>query len=344
MLRRNFLGAAAATATAATALPLAPARAQQPLPNLSWRPERPVTLIVPWAAGGSTDQMARIVAAELETAIGQRFVVVNQPGASGSIGTRNALEAPKDGLTWAAGAAVDVGCYKVLGLLDTMLADWHLFLAVANVNIVTANPNAGYRDFGQLLEAFKARGQNIAVSTAGVSSAGHNFMEAIRAATGIQYRHATYDGGNPAMIANTSGETPVGAVLLVEAAEMIKARRLIPLAVQSENPVTLAGYGEIPSIRRWIPNIPAPLNYFGIWAPKGVPQPAIDTMERVWRERIANSQRLKDYAAQRAALFTPLSGQQAQEEAWKMVRQTAWLYFDGGKARVSPDTLGIQRL
>ncbi|GGG35702.1 hypothetical protein GCM10010964_24480 [Caldovatus sediminis] len=341
MQRREFLAATAAAALAGTA----PVRAgAQPLPNLPWRPERPVTIIVPWAAGGSTDQMARIVAAELENAIGQRFVVVNQPGASGSIGTRNALEAPRDGLTWAAGAAVDVGCYKVLGLLDTELKDWHLFLAVANVNIVVANPNSGFRDFGQLLEALKARGQSIGVSTAGVSSAGHNFMEAIRAATGIQYRHATYDGGAPATVAAVSGEVPVGAVLLVEAAEMIKARRLIPLAVQAEQPVTLAGYGEIPSIRRWIPDIPAPLNYFGIWVPKGVPEPVVQTMSRVWEERIANSQRLKDYAAQRAALFTPLHGQQAYDEAWKMVRQTAWLYYDGGKARISPDTVGIQRL
>jgi tripartite-type tricarboxylate transporter receptor subunit TctC len=335
MQRRHLLGAT----TAALALPSI-GRAQ----SYPWKPDRPVSLIVPWAAGGSTDQMARLVASELEAAIGQRFIVVNQPGASGSIGTRNALEAPKDGLTWAAGAAVDLGCYKVLGLLDTMLADWNLFFAVANVNTICANPASGYRDFGQFLEALKTRGQSIPVSTAGVSSAGHNFMEAIRAATNIQYRHATYDGGNPATIAVVSGEVPAGAMLMVEAAEMIKARRLIPLAVQSEQPVTLAGFGEIPPITRWLPNVPAPLNYFGIWAPKGIPQPAVDTMSQVWREKIANSQRLKTYAAERAALFTPLHGQEAQDEAWKMVRQTAWLYFDGGKARVSPDTLGIQRL
>jgi tripartite-type tricarboxylate transporter receptor subunit TctC len=332
--RRTLIAATAATLAMPAAL-----RAQA-----GWRPDRPVTLIVPWAAGGSTDQMARIVAAELEAALGQRFVVVNQPGASGSIGTRNALEAPKDGMTWAAGAAVDVGCYKVLGLLDTMLADWNLFFAVANVNILVANPQAGIRDFGAALEAFRSRGQGIAVATAGVSSAGHNMMSAVRAATNIQYRHATYDGGNPAMIATVSGETPMGAVLLVEAAEMIRARRLIPLAVQAEQPVTLQGHGEIPSVRRWLPDMPAPLNYFGIWCPKGVPQNVVDTVAQVWREKIRDSQRLKDYATQRAALFTPISGQEAQDEAWKMVRQTAWLYFDGGTAKVSPDTLGIQRL
>jgi tripartite-type tricarboxylate transporter receptor subunit TctC len=335
MKRRHLLGAATAT----LALPSIGHAQAYP-----WKPERPVSLIVPWAAGGSTDQMARLVAAELEAAIGQRFIVVNQPGASGSIGTRNALEAAKDGLTWAAGAAVDLGCYKVLGLLDTMLADWNLYFAVANVNTLCANPSAGYRDFSQFLEALKARGSSIAISTAGVSSAGHNFMEAIRGAANIQYRHATYDGGNPATIAVVSGEVPAGAMLMVEAAEMIKARRLVPLAVQSEKPVTLAGFGEIPPITRWLPSVPAPLNYFGIWAPKGVPQPVADTMSQVWREKIANSQRLKTYAAERAAIFTPLHGQEAQDEAWKMVRQTAWLYFDGGKARVSPDTLGIQRL
>lgn len=336
MRRREFLGAAAA----AVAMPAARASAQ----SYPWKPDRPVTVIVPWAAGGSTDQMARIAAAEMEEALGQRFVVVNQPGASGSIGTRNALEAPKDGLTWAAGAAVDVGCYKVLGLLDTELKDWHLYFAVANVNIIAANPASPYKDFGRFLEALKARGQGVPVATAGVSSAGHNFMEAVRAASGVQYRHATYDGGNPATIAAVAGEAPVCAVLLVEAAEMIKARRLIPLAVQSENPVQLAGYGEIPSIHRWLPNVPAPLNYFGLWVPKGVPDAVVQTMNQVWQEKIANSQRLKDYAAQRAALFTPLYGQKAHDEAWKMVRQTAWLYYDGGKAKISPDTVGIARL
>ncbi|HEV7266962.1 MAG TPA: tripartite tricarboxylate transporter substrate binding protein [Falsiroseomonas sp.] len=319
------------------------------MPGLSraqgaWRPDRPVTIIVPWAAGGSTDQMARLVATELESALGQRFVVVNQPGASGSIGTRNALAAEKDGLTWAAGAAVDVGCYKVLGLLDTELKDWNLFFAVANVNILVANPQAGIRDFAGALEALRSRGTGLAVATAGVSSAGHNMMSAIKAATNVDYRHATYDGGNPAMIATVSGETPLGAVLLVEAAEMIRARRLVPLAVQAERPVTLSGHGEIPSVRNWIPNMPAPLNYFGIWCPKGVPQNVVDTVGQVWREKIANSDRMKEYADRRAAVFTPIHGQEAYDEAWKMVRQTAWLYFDGGTAKVNPGTLGIERL
>lgn len=333
MHRRSLLAAAALS------LPAIRAGAQ----TLPWRPERPVTIIVPWAAGGSTDQMARVTAAELEDAFGQRFVIVNQPGASGSIGTRNAMQAAPDGYTWAAGAAVDVGCYRVLGLLDTGLADWNLFLTVANINTVAANPRAGFADFGALLAAMQQR-RDVAIGTAGVSSAGRNMMEAVRAAApNVTYRHATYDGGNPAVLAAVAGEVPAASALLVEMAEMIRGRRLVPLAVQAENPVTLQGFGEIPSVRRWLPNVPTPLNYFGIWAPKAAPAPAVEAMGLVWDSRIRNSAKLKDYADQRAALFTPIHGQAAQTAAWAMVQQTAWLYHDAGLSKAAPDTVGIPR-
>ncbi len=336
MKRRSLLAATAGTLAAPHI-----AKAQAAFP---WRPERPVTIIVPWAAGGSTDQMARVVATEIEEALGQRFVVVNQPGASGSIGTRNVLQAAKDGYTWAAGAAVDVGCYRVLGLLDTGIDDWHLFFTVANVNTLSVNPASGFRDFGAFLQALQNR-RDIAVATAGQSSAGRNMMEAIRAAApNVNYRHATYDGGNPAVLAAAAGEVPAVAQLLVEMAEMIRGRRLIPLAVQADGPITLSGFGTIPTVKQWLPNIPTPLNYFGIWAPKGVPDPVVQTMTMVWDQRIRDSRRLKEYAEQRAAVFSPIHGQAARDAAWVMVRQTAWLYHDAGLSRASPDSVGIPRL
>src|SRR3954447_6401665 len=107
MQKRHFLKAVS-LAAAAMAVG-SPAMAQQ------WKPTRPINLIVPWAAGGSTDQVTRVTAAELEKALGQTIVIVNQPGASGSIGTKGALDAPKDGYTWTAGAAQDLGTYQTLG-------------------------------------------------------------------------------------------------------------------------------------------------------------------------------------------------------------------------------------
>jgi tripartite-type tricarboxylate transporter receptor subunit TctC len=312
--------------------------------DYAWKPDRPVNIIVPWAAGGSTDQMARIVATELEAELKQKFIVVNQPGASGSVGTKNAVEAAKDGYTWAAGAASDVGTYRVLGLLDTGLKDWHLFFAVANVTAVAANPNAPFKDFGQLLEALKSGGANVPIATAGLSSAGHNFMESVRAAAKIDYKHVTYDGGNPAVLATVSGETQAVAQLLVEMSEFIKGKRLVPLAVLSEKPVTLEGFGEIAPTTKWLPTMPAPMNYFGIWVAKGTPDNVVKTMTQVWEKKIKNSEALKKYANARSALFAPLYGEEAERESFKMVRYTAWLYFDGGKAKVKPDTLGIPRL
>ncbi len=328
------------TALAAALLAVSPAAAQ----NYSWKPDRPVSIIVPWAAGGSTDQMARLVAAELEAELKQKFIVVNQPGASGSIGTKNALEAAKDGYTWAAGAAVDVGTYKVLGLLDTTLADWRLYFAVANVNVVAVHPSAPFKDFAAFVEALKARGDNIPVATAGLSSAGHNMMESIRANAPIKYKHVTYNGGAPAVLATVGGETQAVAQLLVEMSEHIKAKRLIPLAAQSEKPVKLTGYGEIPPVTKWLPKMPAPLNYFGLWVHKDAPKTVLETMDAVWKNKIAKSERLQKYADDRAALYAPIMGQEAFDESMKMVRYTAWLYHDAGKSKVSPATVGIQRL
>ena len=310
----------------------------------SWKPDRPVNIIVPWAAGGSTDQMARIVASELEAELKQKFIVVNQPGASGSVGTRNALDAAKDGYTWAAGAATDVGTYRVLGLLDTGIKDWHLFFAVANLTAISANPNAPFKDFGQLLDELKKNGANVTIATAGLSSAGHNFMESVKAASKIEYKHVTYDGGNPAVLAAVSGETQAVSQLLVEMTEMIKAKRLVPLAVLSDKPITLEGYGEIAPTTKWLPSMPAPMNYFGIWVPRGAPDNVVKTMSQVWEKKIKTSEALKKYSAARSALFAPLYGDEAERESFKMVRYSAWLYFDAGKAKVSPETLGIPRL
>src|SRR5687767_10211042 len=127
MHKRFLLKAAAAAAlTLGVALPAA----------AQWKPAKPINLIVPWAAGGSTDQVTRVTAAELEKVLGQKIIIVNQPGASGSIGSKNAWEAPRDGYTWAAGAAQDLGAYQALGMLDVPAKDWHLFLTVANISVV----------------------------------------------------------------------------------------------------------------------------------------------------------------------------------------------------------------
>ena len=314
-----------------------------PADAADWKPVRPINLIVPWAAGGSTDQITRLVAGEMEKSLGQTIVIINQPGASGSIGTRSALEATKDGYTWTAGAAQDLGAYQTLGSLDTSIKNWHLFLSVANVQLIGVNPKAPYQSAKELLDAMKAQPGKISVATAGVTSAGHNAMELIAKVTDVKYRHVTYDGGNPAVVATVSGEAEVTTQLAVEQADMIRGKRLRPLATVSDKALELEGYGAIPPLSQTLPGFTAPTNYFGIFIPRGVPDDVIATVGKIWVENISKSEAVKKYATSRGALFAPASGEAAQKAVFPAVQANAWLLFDSGKAKVSPDTVGIPR-
>jgi len=307
-----------------------------------WKPSKPINIIVPWAAGGATDQVTRVAAGELEDALGTKIVVINQPGGAGSIGTMNAMSAPKDGYTWTAGAPKQLGTYPVLGLAGTKLGDFHLYVSVTQVPIVSVNPNSPYKDFQQLLDAMKAN-PGITVATAGNTSSGHIAMEAIVKATGVKYRHVTYDGGNPAVIATVGGETQVTTQLASEQAEMIKAKRLRPLAVVGATPLEIEGFGTIPPITNWVKNVPSVATAFGIAIPKGVPPEVAATVDKVWNERIAKSEKLKAYAKARSVLFTPMAGKVAYDAVWPTVITDSWIINDAGMAKVSPEKLGFPK-
>ncbi len=334
---KRTLVTAVAVALASLALPLS-AHAQA-----TWKPTKPITIIVPWAAGGSTDQVTRVTAAEIEKSLGQKVIIVNQPGASGSIGTKNALEAAKDGYTWTAGAAQDLGTYAVLGMLDTKIGDWALFLNVANVSTLSVNPGTPYKTAPELIDAMKAKPGQISVATAGVNSSGYSAMEAISRATGVKYKHVTYDGGNPAVVATVAGETDSTSQLTVEQAEMIRGKKLRPLAVIGDKAVELDGYGTIEPLTKSVPNLKSPPNYFGIFIPRGVPPEVIATVEKIWQEQMPKSESLKQYATSRGAVFTPIAGADAQKAVAPAISANAWAAVDAGKAKVQPDTLGIAK-
>jgi tripartite-type tricarboxylate transporter receptor subunit TctC len=306
-----------------------------------WKPTKPVTIIVPWSAGGATDQITRLAAAEIEGGLGQKIVIVNQPGGAGSIGTKAAMDAPKDGYTWTAGAAKQLGTYPVLGMINSKLDDFHLFLAVTNVSIVSVNPSTPYQNFPQLLEAMKTK--QVSVGTAGNSSSGHFAMEAISRATGVKYRHVTYDGGNPAVVSTVSGETEVTTQLAPEQAEMIKGKRLRPLAVVADESMTFEGVGTIPPITQFVKDFPKVTTGFGIFIPKGVPPEVVATVEKLWADVIAKSDKVRKYANDKGALFTPLHGKAAYDAVWPTVVSDAYLLQDAGLAKVSPESVGIRR-
>jgi tripartite-type tricarboxylate transporter receptor subunit TctC len=330
---RRALHAAAALAALSLAMPA----------SAEWKPTKPITIIVPWAAGGSTDQVTRVTAGELEKALGGNVVVVNQPGASGSIGTKAALDAQKDGYTWTAGAAKDLGTYIVSGTLDTKIQDWHLYLNVANVEIFSVNPSSPLKDMGEFVKMMKENGDSLSVSTGGVNSSSFAAMEALKGAAGGTYKNVTYDGGNPAVIAAVSGEVMATSQLGAEQAEMIRAKKLRPLAVASDKPLVIEGYGEIPPITNWVKNYPVTANYFGIWAPKGIPAEVVQAMDKAWADHMSKSEALRKYAESKGAAVGAYYGEEAQKRVMPAVQVNAWQMFEGGKAKVKPDTVGIPK-
>jgi tripartite-type tricarboxylate transporter receptor subunit TctC len=311
--------------------------------HAQWKPTKPVTIIVPWAAGGSTDQVTRVAAAEIEKQLGQKVVIVNQPGASGSIGTKSAMEAPKDGYTWAAGAAKDLGTYKVLGMLDTSARDWNMYLTVAHIAVVGVNANSPYKTMKELLDAMKAKPGQVSVATAGVNSSGHAAIEAIARGAGVTYKHITYDGGNPAVVATVAGETELTTQLAAEQTEMIRGKRIRPLAVVGDKPLEIEGYGTVPPLSQFIPGFKDPINYFGIFVPKGVPAEVTATLDKIWAGEFAKSDAVTKYAQNRGAIFAPMAGEDAQKAVFPAIQAYAWTQQAAGKAKVSPDTIGIPK-
>jgi tripartite-type tricarboxylate transporter receptor subunit TctC len=308
-----------------------------------WKPEKPVTIVVPWGAGGSTDQVVRLLAKEIEPALGQSVVIVNQPGASGSVGTKSVLEAAKDGYMWASGAAKDVGTYAVTGVLNTKLDDWNLYLAVINSSVIGVNPNTPYKTLDDLVKAMKANPDKVTVATAGINSSGGAALGAFSQGAGVKARHVTYDGGNPAVIATAGGETEVTTQLAVEQAEMIRAGRIRPLAVVGTKPLKLEGVAEIPPITKAIPNFPATDNYFGIFVPAGTPAPVLAALDKIWDEKIAKSEALQKYATSRGAIVAVVRGDAAKKAVMPAVQEFAWGLWDRKEAKVDPASVGIPK-
>ena len=309
----------------------------------SWVPERPITIIVPWAEGGSTDQVIRLAAGEIEEALQCTVVVVNKPGRTGSVGTAEALAAEPDGYTWTSGSAAALGVYPVLGLLETSLDDWHLFLAVVNTPVISVRADSEYGDFADLLADLEARPGELRVATSGTGSTGQKVIELICRAAGAEYRHAGYDGGQPAVASVLAGESDLTAQLASEQAELIREGRLRPLAAFAAEPLEIEGYGRVPPVTDWLPDVYIMTDYFGIWTRREVPGEVIDTMQRVWREVIVPSKALRDYARRQGAFVTPHYGEEARRRAWETVKTDAWILHDIGLADISPDKLGIPR-
>ena len=307
-----------------------------------WKPSKPITAIVPWPAGGATDLTVRILASEMEKVLGQRISVVNTPGATGAIGMKNAFDTARDGYTWSSNSDTSLVNYPVLDLMKTTHRDWIQWYALFTPCIVSTTADYPAKDLADLVKIMQEKPGQVPVASAGVGSSGHTALEVFKSATGVTVRHVPYAGGNPAVIATVSGESNVVMQLSMEQADMIRAKKLKPLASLSNRPLNISGYGEIPPITKWYPKFPLTGSHFGIMIPKGVPPEVVTAVSKAF-EVAAKSEALKNFAEQKAVILVDIR----EDEAMKMAEETAsittWTLFDNGAAKISPAQFNISR-
>ncbi len=307
-----------------------------------WRAARPITVIVPWAAGGSTDMTARVLSSQMEKHLGQRIVIINTPGGGGSIGMKEAWDKPRDGYTWTANSSTAAISYAVLGQLDLTHRDWLYFYILYAPNVIAVRVDSPIRDVKGLVDAMKARPGAVTVSSAGAGSSGHLASETFRLAAGTTYRHVAYAGGAPAVVAAVAGEVEAVMQLSMEAAEMLRAKRLRALAVTSSTPLELDGYGVIPAVTTAIPNFPETGSYFGIMVPRDMPPAVVAAIDEAFQQG-GDTFTLRSFAKHVGVAHVVISGRRAADLTEAKARRVAWTLFDAGLARRSPADLGIPK-
>ena len=331
--------AVAAVAVLLSGTALAPAVAQE------WQPSDPIRIVVPWAAGGATDAIMRVLASEITDELGTPVVVVNQTGARGTVGTKSVLDAPHDGLTWASGGVQDLGTYAVQGLLDTRIEDWHICLIVRNAPVLTVGPDTPFETVEDVAEYMNENPGELTVGTSGIPSTAYSAMQAFASHVGGEFRAVSYDGDSPTMVAVVSGEVQATTQSGPGQAQMIKGGRVNPLAVLSDTALEIEGYGEIPPVTETYPDFNAPglTIQVGVFLPRDVPDEVIERIQALWQETVTNSEALQAYATENGSIFSPVCGEEAMEMAKDAVSETAWRMHEAGATEVSPEELGIPR-
>lgn len=281
-----------AALAAALATPALGARAQD-----GW-PTRAVTLIVPWAAGGSNDVVARLLAPALEARFGQPFVVENRPGGGGSLGMGVAARARPDGLTLLVSSASnhvfhpliapDLG-YDVQQSLPAvcMLVDVPNAVAVTNSLGVTTIP--------ELIAKVRATRGGMAFGSSGVGSSNHLAGELFRLRTGLDLTHVPYRGGGQAIADLIAGTVPIAFLNMPTLLGPAEAGRIRILAVGSDTRV--ASRPDIPTVtEQGVPDY-AVRSWTGLFAPRGTPAPVVERLAAGLRDILAQpaiAQRLRD--------------------------------------------------
>ncbi|QIL83473.1 tripartite tricarboxylate transporter substrate binding protein [Diaphorobacter sp. HDW4A] len=270
-----------AVASCALALPFA-ATANDNFPN------KPITIVVPFSAGGTTDILARVIAQDLGKQLGQTVVVDNRAGAGGNIGGALAARAPADGYTLFMGTvgthAINEALYKKMPFNPGK--DFQPLSRVANVpNLLVANPNQPFRTVPELIAYAKAHPGQVNFGSSGSGSSIHLSGELFKMMAKVDMVHVPYKGSAPAVTDLLGNQIAIMFDNMPSAISHVRAGKLRPIAV-----TTAKRSPELPDVptiaEAGVPGYEA-TSWFGLFTTAGTPKPVVDKLSAALAKSLA---------------------------------------------------------
>ncbi|MHB8770769.1 MAG: tripartite tricarboxylate transporter substrate binding protein [Syntrophales bacterium] len=237
-------------------------------------PDRPIKMIVPWAAGGDTDAIHRVIAGSMEKQLGKPVVVVNIAGASGTVGAREVMKAAPDGYTILAIHDFIHTTYYT-GVADLSYKEFEpVALVTSTPSVLAAYGKTPWKSMKELLDDAKKRPEQIPVGVS-LGSTSHFFPAMIGQAAGIKWKYVSYEGTAPRMTALMGGHVLLGETNLTQL-DKVKAGQIKMLAIATR--ARVPEVPEMPTLKELGIDIVYAVNR-GIVAPKGTPEAVVMKLE-----------------------------------------------------------------
>jgi tripartite-type tricarboxylate transporter receptor subunit TctC len=296
-------------------------------------PSKVIRLIVPWAPGGSTDVLARLIAVKMTESWGQPAVVENKPGASGNIGSDQVAKAAPDGYTILVGSVSThaMNPFLMANMPFKGVDDFQTVALAAYVtNALVAHPSVPVRNVGELIAAAKAKPDAIKYASAGNGSTNHLAAELFAGMTGAQMLHVPYKGGGPATAAILGGQVDIFFTGLGNVWDHVKSGKLKLLAVTEDRRSKLLP--DVPTVGETLRGYEMAV-WYGVWVPAATPPEIVAKLNaEVNRAMVLPDvqQRLTAMGAEHGAL-TPRQAQQllrSDAERWGRIIREANIKAD----------------